>query len=156
MTIKNPKYRQMKTIITLLILSMSLSSFSQDNDRRERIKALKVAYLTEQLELSKTEAQQFWPVYNAFEEQEHQFRKDGYSKRKDINVETLSEQEAKKMIDEMNSTEKKKYELREKFIKDLQTILSSKKIIKLKSAEDDFNKKMFEEYKKRRETESKN
>lgn len=155
MIIQNPKYRQMKTIITLLILSMSLSSFSQDNDRRERIKALKVAYLTEQLELSKTEAQQFWPVYNAFEEQEHQFRKEGYSKRKDINVETLSEQEAKKMIDEMSSLEKKKYELRETFIKDLQKILSSKKIIKLKSAEDDFNKKMFEEYKKRRETDSK-
>ena len=145
----------MKTIITILILSMSLSSFSQDNDRHERIKALKVAFLTEQLELTKIEAQQFWPIYNDFEAQEHQLRKENYSKRKETNIESLSEQEAKNMIDEMISIEKKKYELKGNFIKDLQKILSSKKIIKLKSAEDDFNKKMFEEYKKRKDQDSK-
>ncbi len=141
----------MRTLIIALLLLVSLNSFSQDNDRRERIKALKVAYLTEQLELSKTEAQQFWPIYNAFEEKEHQLRKENYSKRKETDLESLSEQEAKKMIDDMVSTEKRKQELRENFIRDLQKILSSKKIIKLKIAEDEFNKKMFEEYKKRKE-----
>ncbi len=141
----------MKVYIITLLLLVSLSGHSQDNERKERIKALKVAYLTEQLQLSKTEAQQFWPVYNAFDKQEHDFRKENYSKRKETDVETLSEQEAKKMIDDMLSNEKKKHELRENFIKELQTILSSKKIIKLKIAEDEFNKKMFEEYKKRKD-----
>jgi endoglucanase Acf2 len=142
----------MKTIITILFLSLSLQSFSQDDDRRERIKALKVAYLTEQLELSTTEAQKFWPIYNDFEEKEQQLRKEKYSKRKETDVESLSEAEAKKMIEDMIATDKKKQELRETFIKDLQKILSSKKIIKLKIAEDQFNKKMFEEYKKRRDS----
>lgn len=142
----------MKTIITILLVFLSLQSFSQEDGRRERIKALKVAYLTEQLELSTTEAQKFWPVYNAFEEQEHKLRKENYSKRKDTDVESLSETDAKKMIEDMISTEKKKLELRETFIKDLQKILSSKKILKLKIAEDQFNKRMFEEFKKRRDS----
>ena len=142
----------MKTYLIAILLFVSFHSFSQDDDRRERIKALKVAYLTEQLQLSKTEAQQFWPIYNAFEEQEQSFRKEKYSKRKDTDVEALSEQEAKKMIEDMISTENKKHELRETFIKDLQKILPSKKIIKLKIAEDEFNKKMFEEYKKRKDS----
>ncbi len=142
----------MKTIITLLVVSLSLQVFSQDNDRREHIKALKVAFLTEQLELTPSEAQKFWPVYNAFEEQEQVLRKENYKKRKETNVDLLSEQEAKKMIEDMISTEKKKQELRENFIKDLQKFLSSKKIIKLKIAEDQFNKKMFEELKKRRDS----
>ncbi|MEZ4802457.1 MAG: sensor of ECF-type sigma factor [Gelidibacter sp.] len=142
----------MKTIAIALFLCVSLNSFSQDQDRKERIKALKVAYLTEQLELSKTEAQQFWPIYNTFDEQEQSIRKDNYSKRKATNVESLSEQEAKIMIDEMISNEKKKHELRENFIKDLQKILPAKKIIKLRIAEDEFNRKMFEEYKKRKES----
>lgn len=142
----------MKHITIALLFFMSLQCFSQENDRKERIKALKVAYFTEKLELSKTEAQQFWPVYNAFDEQEHAFRKENYLKRKETNVESLSEQEAKNMIDDMISNEKKKHDLRENFIKDLQKILSSKKIIKLKIAEDEFNKKMFEEYKKRRDS----
>ena len=142
----------MKTLLIALVFVLSLNSFSQDNDRRERIKALKVAYITEQLALSKTEAEQFWPVYNTFEEREHTLRKENYSKRKETDVESLSEQEAKKMIDDMITTEKKKHELRESFIKDLQKILPAKKIIKLKIAEDEFNKKMFEEYKKRRDS----
>ena len=40
----------------------------------------------------------------------------------------------------------------ENFIKDLQKVLPAKKIIKLKIAEDEFNKKMFEEYKKRNDS----
>ncbi len=140
----------MRTIITILLVAMSLHSFSQDNDRRERIKALKVAFITEQLELTSTEAQKFWPVYNDFEEKEEQLRKESYYKRKEIDVESLSEREAKKMIEDMIVTEIKKQELRETFIKDLQKILSSKKIIKLKISEDQFNKRMFEEFKKRR------
>lgn len=142
----------MKTFITLLIISLTWQGFSQDNDRRERIKALKVAYITEQLDFTSSEAQKFWPIYNAFEDQEQQLRRENYSKRKETDVASLSEQDAKKMIDDMLSTEKKKLELRETFIKDLQKILSSKKIIKLKITEDQFNKKMFEEYKKRRDS----
>lgn len=142
----------MKHIAIALLLFVSFNSFSQENDRKERIKALKVAYLTEQLELSKMEAEKFWPIYNTFDEQEHKLRKENYSKRKETNVESLSESEAKKMIDDMISNEKKKHDLRENFINDLQKILPSKKIIKLKIAEDEFNKKMFEEYKKRRDS----
>lgn len=141
----------MKTIIISLLLILSLNSFSQDNDRKEHIKALKVAFLTEQLDLSKKEAQQFWPIYNAFDEQEHALRKENYSKRRETDVASLTEQEAKQMIEDMLLTEKRKYELRENFVKELQKILPSKKIIKLKIAEDEFNKKMFEEYKKRRD-----
>lgn len=141
----------MKLLIIAILLSFSLNSFAQDNDKRERIKALKVAYLTERLELSQTEAQKFWPIYNAYEAQEQQLRKEKYSQRKDMDIESLTEQEAKEMIEEMMSNENKKHHLREKFVRDLQSILSSKKVIKLKLAEDQFNKKMFEEYKKRRE-----
>lgn len=140
----------MKLIIITLLLLLSLNNFAQDNDKRERIKALKVAYLTEQLDLSKNEAQQFWPIYNAFEAQEQQLRKEKYLLRKDTDIASLTEQEAKEMIEDMIASENKKHVLREKFVKDLQSILPSKKVIKLKLAEDQFNKKMFEEYKKRR------
>jgi hypothetical protein len=141
----------MRTLFTLFFLTISLQTIAQDNDRRERIKSLKIAYLTEQLALTSTEAQKFWPIYNAFEENEQLLRRENYSKRRETNFESLGEQEANKMIEEMLSTEKKKHELRENFIKDLQKILPSKKILKLKIAEDQFNKRMFEELKKRRD-----
>ncbi len=57
----------------LLILIVGLSTFcikAQENDpvkRSEKIQALKIAFITQKLDLSTDEAQKFWPVYNKYE-----------------------------------------------------------------------------------------
>ena len=59
-------------ILTLLFGGFSLA-FAQDNQpgndlaKQERIKALYVAYVTQQLQLTPDEAQRFWPVHTQFE-----------------------------------------------------------------------------------------
>ena len=141
----------MRTCIFILILSMSLNIFSQDNDRRERIKALKVAYLTEQLELTKIEAEKFWPIYNAFEKEEDMQRRLGREKRKNLS-DDITESEAKSMLNDMIAYESERQKQKVDFIENLIKILPAKKIIKLKVAEDEFNKKMFDEYKKRKDS----
>ena len=56
----------------LLIVTLFFSSFSvlhaQDDgkDKREKIQALKIAFITQKLELTTDEAQKFWPVYNEY------------------------------------------------------------------------------------------
>jgi hypothetical protein len=59
-------------ILTLLtgIFSMSFAQENQpvnDMAKQERIKALYVAYVTQQLALTPDEAQKFWPVHTQFE-----------------------------------------------------------------------------------------
>ena len=141
----------MKKILLILILSLSISAFAQDRDRYERIKALKIAFITERLELTETEAQKFWPIYNAFESENQKFRQrfnkiDGRSK-----FEELSEQDAKSKLDEMMKADTKKHHLKQQFVKDLLKVLPAKKIILLKATEDAFNRRMMEQFKKRRE-----
>ena len=76
----------MKTITSIVfIISFSLLSFSQHN--RDKIKTLKIAYITEKLDLSKKEAQQFWPIYNAFEEENYNLKRQAYQDRKNIDFE---------------------------------------------------------------------
>ena len=140
----------MKQLLLILILAFSLATFAQDKGKRERIKALKVAFITEQLQLSTTEAQKFWPIYNAFEEDHNILRRESYENRKSTDFDNLSEQEAKAMLDAMVSIENQKSKLREKYLSDLIKVLPAKKIIKLKVTEDEFNKRMLEEMKKRR------
>ena len=59
-------------ILTLFFGSFSLA-FAQDNQsgdeltKQERMKALYVAYVTQQLALTPDEAQKFWPVHTQFE-----------------------------------------------------------------------------------------
>jgi hypothetical protein len=139
----------MKTITSIVfIISFSILSFSQGN--RDKIKTLKIAFITEKLDLSEQEAQKFWPVYNAFEEENFKFRKQSFETKKNIDFETLKEEEAIAILKDMRSFETKRITLKNNFIDDLSKILPAKKIILLERAEDDFKHKMFEEFKSRR------
>ena len=143
----------MKNIAIILVVSLiSWSTFSQSSDKREMIKSLKVAFITEQLALTETEAQKFWPIYNAYETEKDMQRRLGYEKRKEIS-EDVSEAQAREMLMDLIKFERERESLRVDFIESLLNpkVLPAKKILKLKTAEDEFNKKMLQEYKKRHE-----
>lgn len=138
-------------LIIIFCLTFGASSFAQDRmDRNDKIKALKVAYITDELDLTKAEAEKFWPIYNTFEEKMHELRKEAFEDRKAINYETLTDAQADALIQKFKISNTKKNELFNKYVSDLQKVISSKKIVLLKKVEDDFKRKMFEEYKKRR------
>ncbi|GAA4239051.1 hypothetical protein GCM10022291_31870 [Postechiella marina] len=143
----------MKTpILTLFILLFTISVFSQHKDR-ERIKALKVSFITEKLDLTTKEAQAFWPIYNAYDENSRKCKyEDMRNIRKEIkeNATTITDEEAKKLLEKLVDAENKLHKERVDLIANLKKIISPKKIILLKATEDDFNRKLFDEYKKRR------
>ena len=65
-------------IFTIILLFVSISTFAQLEKEKgytkkisEKLKALKVAHITEQLDLTKKEAENFWPIYNAHEASVH-------------------------------------------------------------------------------------
>lgn len=140
-----------KLILLSLLFLLTFSAFSQHKEREERIKTLKIAFITERLAFTESEAQKFWPIYNAFEEENNKLRRDSYNKSKVEDFDSMTETDAKSLLDEMSSIENKRHKLREKFMKDLLAVLPAKKVILLKTTEDEFNKKMFEEFKKRRQ-----
>jgi hypothetical protein len=62
----------MKKYILVIVLLLGSSCFvkAQDqggNKRAEKIEALKIAFITQRLELTSEEAQRFWPVYGQYE-----------------------------------------------------------------------------------------
>ncbi len=139
-----------KILFTILTFSIVFTSCAQKRERNEKIEALKIAFITEQLNLTKTEAQQFWPIYNAFEEQEDLLRKKSVSRRKEKQPENLTEKEAKQLLLDMMEVEEQTNDLKHQYITDLLTVLPATKVINLFRAEHDFKRKMFEEFKKRR------
>lgn len=144
-----------KIIFPIIFLLVTSLSFSQGfKEKREKVKALKVAYITEQLELTTDEAQKFWPIYNAFDENQAELR---HEKMRSIldrfkpgNVEKLSEKDASNSLAQMEKIEEDLFNLKKKFIKDLQGVISAKKIIKLKKAEEDFNRELLKQMRKKR------
>ena len=142
----------MKTyFISIIILLISLNVSAQKEDRKERIKALKIAFITERLELTEKEAQEFWPLYNTFEDENEKLRRESNIKKNGEDFESLTETDAKTMLQNIISNEEKKSKLRKDFVNDLLKVLPAKKIILLKVTEDAFNRRLLEEMRKRKE-----
>ena len=144
-----------KILFPIIFLLVTSLSFSQGfKEKREKVKALKVAYITEQLELTTDEAQKFWPIYNAFDENQAELRHEKMrailDRFKPGNVEKLSEKDASNSLAQMEKIEEDLFNLKKKFIKDLQGVISAKKIIKLKKAEEDFNRELLKQMREKR------
>lgn len=129
----------------LVLCSMQLSAQERS---AERIKALKVAYITERLSLTPEEAEVFWPVYNDFENRKgtlnHQRRKIGEEFSK--NQENLSDAEINKMLDEGTRLNKEESDLSLQFDKKLREILPPAKVMKLYVAEVQFRNYLINKF----------
>ena len=62
--------RKLFIAFTFLFLhSYICNAQASDDNRFNRLEAIKMAYITKQLNLSPDEAQKFWPVYNSYFEE---------------------------------------------------------------------------------------
>ncbi|MFN4764215.1 hypothetical protein ACKGJN_13885 [Gillisia sp. Q332] len=147
----------MKKIILLLsFLFVALSANAQKTskaDHRERIKTMKIAYFTQELNMNAQTAQKFWPIYNAYECQKMDLHR-----REDVdmdldNIDNISEAQAEEMLKEYLTVEKEEYEIKKELFSDLKKFFSAKEIIKLHKIESDFNKKLIREYRARKSAE---
>ena len=140
-----------KTLLIILFL-LSISLFAQQgmNEKKEQIRALKVGFITNELSLTTEEASKFWPIYNAFDDKQfelrHQKMKTFKAQMRDESLDKMSEKEAATLLAQMENNENELSQLRKKFIINLRSILPAKKILKLKKAEDNFNRKLLQQY----------
>lgn len=146
-------------ILPLLIAFISLNAIAQDGPfirkKKEQIKALKVAFITNELSLTPDEASKFWPLFNTFEEKQQEIKKQklkGYlDKMDDDSFDKLSEKDAASMLVQMESSEDELYQAKKKFVASLKGVISPIKILKLKKAEENFNRKLLQQYRNRKQ-----
>lgn len=139
---------------TTIILLFSTLTFAQGGKFRDQVKASKIAFITNELDLTTSEAEKFWPIYNTFEDKQREIRKErikGYMGRLDDSTDKLSEKEATTLLSQMEKTEDELHQLKKKFVADLKGILPATKILKLKKADEDFNRKLLKQYKNKRD-----
>ncbi|WP_348810883.1 sensor of ECF-type sigma factor [Flavobacterium maritimum] len=147
---------KLKKIFPILLFLVSFSFYAQGEgmkEKKEQIKALKVAFLTTELNLTASESEKFWPVYNTFDDKQfelrHQKMKAFMRRMNDESIEKMTEKEAIAFLNQIESTEEELFLLRKKFIITLKKILPATKIIQLKKSEEDFNRKLLHQYRDR-------
>ena len=142
-------------LIFALLLFSTFSTFAQSEkmkEKRDQIKAMKVAFITTELDLNSAEAEKFWPIYNTFEEKEFELKHlkmRSFIKRYRDGKDKMTEKEANLLLSQMEINEEEFYLLRKKFILNLKGVLPASKIIKLKKSEEDFSRKLLLQYRNR-------
>jgi Skp family chaperone for outer membrane proteins len=140
----------MKSITSILILCSFLVSslFAQDGQKEERIKALRVAFITEELQLTSAEAEKFWPIYNEYEAERKKIRQE-YRKEKKDNQ--MSDVEAEEMVDASFALQEKQLQLKRNYYDKLKTAIPAQKLVLLERAEKKFREKIINEIKRRKQ-----
>lgn len=138
-------------LIILFLLSIPVFSQQNSSEKNEKIKAMKISFITNELELTPDEAARFWPIYNAFDDKQYEIRlqkmKSFKEKMNDESLSKMNEKEASALLSQIEGSEDDLYHIRKKFMSNINGILSPIKIIKLKKAEIDFNRKLLQQYK---------
>ncbi|MBN8641308.1 MAG: sensor of ECF-type sigma factor [Flavobacteriales bacterium] len=146
-------------IITVLLLFLSITTFAQGGKFREKfqqkkdqVKAMKIAFITSELNLTPDEAAKFWPLFNEFEEKQKAIRQDKIKNYIDRSQgsDKLTEKEAQNLLNQMETAEEELHQLRKKFVANLKGVLPATKILKLKKAEEEFSKKLLQQYRDKR------
>jgi len=139
-------------IVLGIILLVTTQFYAQNGQRYERIKSLKIAFITERLDLSTDEAQAFWPIYNAYEENREALRQ-----RERIQIrsrirdsESLTEKEAKDLIGQHLKYEEEKAQLDKKFLQEVSQVISAKKTLLLVRSEEEFKRQLIKQYRQKR------
>jgi hypothetical protein len=144
----------MKHAVILLAFFVSLGALAQPSGERiERLKQLKVAYLSEALNLTVEEGQQFWPLYNAYEAK----REASFQQRRVLwtqlskSAENSSEKSLFDALAAERSLQEELHRDTEAYARKVLPILGVSKTAKLLSAEEEFRERLMRELRDRGE-----
>lgn len=148
----------MKKIAAILSLTMALlfvgnAVSAQDSQRkggrdwRDRMKAEKIAFLTDAMDLTSAEAEKFWPVYNKCEAE----KKAAWTKVMKAYKDLEDALDARKDSKEVFSTLLEKYlkaldenrGIDEKYSREYLKVLSAEKVARLYIGEENFRKQQI-------------
>ncbi len=138
----------MKKIILILLAFIAVISVHAQNqeERMNRIRAQKSAYITQRLNLTVEESQVFWPVYNEFESKMFTLKKEGgpgTNNKKRPDFSQMSDEELTNFFEERFSKEEEVLQIKREYHSKFMKILTPQQVAALYEAEHDFRRELL-------------
>jgi len=125
-----------KLFYILLFAVLSFNSFAQGGDKKDKIEALRVAFITEHLDLTSEESQKFWPLYNEYQDKLKAARKEFKAQKGTF----ASDKEAQDFLDAELLLKQRELSLYKEYYDKFKKVLPVKKVAHLRQAEEEFKK----------------
>jgi len=134
--------------ISLFVFLLLFNSIAQAQEKSD-VDAYKIAYITQQLDLTSAQAEKFWPIYNKHSKMYQDLKQNTWEpiKKGLKNIDNLSDTEAEQLLKKYRQYRRTRLANREDYINELLTVISPKKVMQLKKAEYDFNKELLKQIK---------
>jgi hypothetical protein len=124
--------------LAAIMAFVSIPAFTQDKPAdnmelvREKIAADKKLFVAEVMKLTEAEARAFWPVYDSYQKELSKLfdRKIKLIQDYAKNYETMSDEVAKKLLDEYMAIEGEYLKLRQSYLRKFRKVLSEKKVVR--------------------------
>lgn len=139
----------MKTLFTSLFIMLFIASGFAQQQRGERIKAMKTAFITQELELTPAEAERFWPVYNRFEKDLRALKRQEREQMRNSfgdNAKNISDAQAKEILEKLNRIRTQEVELHQQREQEILRHIDASKVLRLRKAEHDFQVELLKKY----------
>lgn len=145
----------MKKLMTICLLAaISLGAFAQKKEcpkhekMQEKFQAEKVAFLTNEMDLTVEEAQVFWPVYNEYSKAADEAHRAAMTALDKIRKnKELSDDEASAAIASLVAARQQETALMAEYTEKLKKVLPMKKVAALFAAEEGFRQHLFRQFK---------
>lgn len=141
----------------LPLLLIASNTFAQGDDhipeKEDKIEALKVGFITKELNLTSAEAEKFWPVYNEMEAKMKDLRQSNRKINQELkeSEEKISNDEAKKKLNTLFENDQKELDIRKEYSEKFIKIIGEKRTLKLLSLEHEFRRVLLERLKDRKD-----
>ncbi len=147
--------KNLKLFALVAVFSISgMQCFSQEEDvpGGEKVEALRVSVYTYTLALTSDEAKVFWPVYNKYQLELKEIKKEEKKLKKKVyeNMGTMTDKELTEAIDKLLGFEEQEIQLKKKYTEEFKKVLPIRKVILLPKAELEFKKLLLSKIKERK------
>ena len=150
-----------KSILVLQLLLISVVTLAQPHrgdgpsskEKRDKIESMKVAFLTQRLNITPDEAKVFWPVYGQMNEELYQLREKRRAELREFRGENeqMTDKDYERIFDSDLVFRQAELDILKKYQPQLKKALPIKKLAKLPKAEEDFKHELLERMKENRD-----
>lgn len=145
----------MRNLLLTLFFMASLGAWAGAQDFEEemdnlggKIRAQRVAFITERLRLTPGESEKFWAIHNEYEQKQSDIRKRFKPKK---TIEDMNDTEADQFINTRMDMESELLALKRDYIRKFRDVVPARKLVAYEKADRDFKMFMLEKIRERRQ-----
>lgn len=128
-------------ITSFLLLACAGLSAQPPHGQQQRVRAMKIAFITDRMRLTPEEAQKFWPIYNQYDAELSKIRE---KHRLGRDLSTLSDAELEHFLNNFLDMEAQEVKLKRDYFSRMKQAVGLRKVALFIDSEGAFNRKLIQ------------